>query len=139
MKTIYARDYGSNSMSKEDMLKEMVGKTFTKVDGYGDELRFVMEDGTTYVFYHDQSCCESVGIEDIAGDLSDLENTPLLMADESTNDKNPPEVEVPKYQDSFLWTFYRFRTIKGSVDIRWYGDSNGYYSVEVDLRKEIPA
>ena len=73
---------------------------------------------------------------DIVGDLQDLIGYPLLMAEEVTNaqDENPSGVEVPDYQDSFTWTFYKLATIKGYVTISWYGESNGYYNESVSFR-----
>lgn len=112
-------------------IEDMVGKVFTSVQSTSDTLTF-SNDKEVYEFYHGQDCCESVSIEDICGDLSDLEYTPLLIAKEV--DGVTPSDFDDKYQDSYTWTFYKFATIKGYVDVRWLGTSNGYYSESVDLR-----
>lgn len=116
-------------MSREAKIEELLYKTFTSVrkDSFGCEDALIFEnDVQKYVFYHAQDCCESVTIEDITGELADLENVPILKAEEvvHTSEKN---------YDSETWTFYKFATNKGYVDVRWYGTSNGYYSEDVDL------
>lgn len=109
-------------------IAEMVGKTFPKVNKIDDDmLEFISENGDRYVFHHHQDCCESVVIEDIVGDLSDLEGTPILEAEETGG-----ESELDDY-GTHTWTFYKFGTIKGHVNVRWHGESNGYYSESVDL------
>ena len=113
-------------------IDDMVGKTFRSVENIDDEeLKFTTVDGECYTFYHSQDCCESVSIEDICGDLADLENSMLLLAEESSNHED----DENNYE-SVTWTFYKFSTIKGSVTVRWCGCSNGYYSEGVDLRLE---
>lgn len=115
---------------------ELVGKTLKSVEQIEDEmLVFTTTEGEVYKMYHDRDCCESVAIEDICGDLQDLVGEPILMAEEATSDKNPDGV-TKEYQASFTWTFYKFATRKGYVDIRWYGESNGYYSESVDFVRE---
>lgn len=114
-------------------INDLIGKTFISViklttDFNGDELVFETEN-EKFIFYHEQDCCENVYIDDITGDLQDLENSPLLIADERSQDKEVPD-------GSSTWTFYEFRTVKGSVTVRWIGESNGYYSESVNLRKE---
>jgi len=74
--------------------------------------------------YHEQDCCESVSIDDINGDLDDIMNSPILLAEEVINSgENEWGTET--------WTFYKLSTIKGTVVIKWYGESNGYYSETV--------
>jgi hypothetical protein len=115
-------------------IKELIGKTLIGIDKskFDDELIFHCQSGEVYKFYHPQDCCEAVYIEDICGDLEDLIGNPILIAEEISSDENPDGV-IKEYQDSFTWTFYKFATIKGYVDIRWYGESNGYYSESVDF------
>ncbi|BDR67002.1 hypothetical protein K144312032_12300 [Clostridium tetani] len=109
----------------------LVGKVLKKIEvnEWNDEIYFHEENGNRYKMFHYQDCCENVSIEDICGNLEDLAGTPILMAEESTNN------DVPKgeYDESFTWTFYKIATAKGHVTIRWYGESNGYYSEEVEF------
>lgn len=116
-----------------ERFEDLVGKVITDIQGgkNSEELVFTLSDGSRYRMYHSQDCCECVDIEDIDGDLNDLLNTEVLMAEESTNN-DPKEGESP---DSCTWTFYRLRTAKGYVVIRWYGTSNGYYSEGVSFEK----
>ncbi len=114
-------------------MDDLIGKTFKEVRGGvgDDEIVLVCEDGE-FRFFHSQSCCESVSVEDICGDMEDLVGSPILIAEEATSGENPEGVHI-EYQDSFTWTFYKLATRKGYVDIRWYGSSNGYYGEGVDL------
>ena len=111
--------------------KNMVGKTITKIyKSDCDALLFECSDGTRYVMYHEQDCCEAVYIEDICGELHNLIGSPIIMAEESF--KYGEESEET-FVDSETWTFYKFATIKGYVTVRWYGTSNGYYSESAGL------
>lgn len=111
-------------------IKELMGKTLTDIQQVGeDELHFYCSDGTHYLMYHEQDCCESVTIDDICGSLDDLIGSPITLAEESTNDENQPN----GYVESFTWTFYKLATVKGYVTIKWYGESNGYYSEAADF------
>ena len=111
----------------------LIGKVLKEVRVDNDNITFVTVDDDVYNMYHDQDCCEHVYVESVVGDVEDLIGVPLLVAEEATSNENPEGAEVSDYQESFTWTFYKLATIKGYVDIRWYGESNGYYSESVSL------
>lgn len=108
-------------------MKDIIGKVPVHIEQGGDEqITFWFSDGSVCRWYHHQNCCESVDIEDVNGEWTDLLNTPLIVAEERK------DVGSEDY-GSYTWTFYTFRSVNGSVDVRWYGYSNGYYSERVDF------
>lgn len=118
----------------EIKIEELIGKTFVSIHEDGNTLIMKSDDGYMYTFEHDFQCCEDVYIESIVGDLTDLLGSRLNMAAEEKSEGSQEETE--KYNNYVDWTFYKFATIKGYVDIRWIGVSNGYYSTDVTIRKQ---
>jgi len=118
-------DYRTNA----EVFADLKGRTLVRIerDYAGDEkLTFTTDDGKEFLMYHEQDCCETVLIESIVGDLDDLLNTPITMAEVAANNSENGDM-------SQTWTFYKLATIKGYVDIRWFGTSNGYYSESVSF------
>jgi hypothetical protein len=106
------------------------GHVFTSVthNDCTDTITFSNDD-VEFVLKHEQSCCEDVYIESITGDLDVLVDSEILIADETANCGDTDDHE------SCTWTFYKIATLKGWVDIRFFGSSNGYYSETAELKK----
>ena len=111
------------------------GLTISKIDGAesnSDAVLFYTTDGRCFRLKHHQDCCESVAVYDVVGDISDLIGNPILQAEEVYSNNTNEVADVHIYE-TCTWTFYKLATIKGSVTIRWLGQSNGYYSEDVDF------
>lgn len=114
------------------------GLTLESVKGMFDGsglIQFKTTCGREFDMYHDQDCCETVVVEDIIGDTSDLIGSPILRAEERTDCTDSSTLS--EWIESFTWTFYELATNKGSVTIRWLGTSNGYYGERVDFEEVI--
>jgi len=118
-------------------IEDLIGKIFVEINKSNDVIVFHTSTGESWIMYHEQLCCESVSIEDICGDIEDLLNTPIVQAFEKTRDETDETFAgiTKERQSSFTWTFYTLATIKGTVTIRWYGASTGYYSEGVTIKR----
>jgi len=118
---------------------ELIGKTLIEIIGAekdSEKIVFITTTGDKYEMYHYQGCCESVTVEDVVGSISDLIGHPILIAEESSSADTgfiDPDPERTNQEESCTWTFYKLATIKGYVDIRWFGSSNGSYSEDVSF------
>lgn len=118
---------------------DLLGKTLIEVsvNDNKDEICFKTNCGRNYLMNHSQDCCESVSIESIVGELVDLIGWPILLALESASIVTPEGVTQAYLPENQTWTFYKLATIKGYVDIRWFGESNGWYSEEVSFNEVV--
>ena len=115
-------------------ISDLLDREITAASVTDDTLTLETKEGV-FIFSHRQKCCEDVHIESIVGDLNDLVGQTILKAEVSKSFEAPSDItyadgETP---DSETWTFYKLASIKGYVDIRWFGSSNGYYSEEVEI------
>ena len=124
-----------------DPLYHLLGLTLKEVtvNKQDEVITFTSECGQQFRMLHHNDCCETVYIEDVEGDINDLIGSPILVA-ETVQDamQQAMNLIIPlpeKNGQCEQWTFYRLATAKGWVVIRWYGDSNGYYSTDVSFER----
>lgn len=107
----------------------LAGKQLQGIALFDDEVIFYFTGAEEYKLYHSQDCCEYVYLEDVVGNVFDLLHGPIVLAEEVSSDR--PALD--NSDESHTWTFYKLATNRGSVTLRFYGTSNGYYSEEVDF------
>lgn len=116
-------------MEYKEIEPRVIGKRIINVNGLkenSERVRIYFEDGSKLEMYHEQDCCESVYLLDFDNDVSVLKFAKLLSIEEAVEDGNSRD-------GSSTWTFYKLTTDKGRMTMRWYGESNGYYSENVTV------
>ena len=144
-------------------IHQLMGKTIIEINvmGYGkrdlDEIEFTLDTGVIIAMLHHNDCCEQGAREEGEGDFRDLLNSPIVVAEETTNsngewDDNAYSKELQlghllkgtiesisdadlEVDESTTWTFYKLDTVKGGVTLRWFGTSNGYYSESISVEE----
>ena len=108
-------------------ISELKGMTITAVIyNTDDESLWIHLNTHVLQMAHFQECCETVYLADVVGNFEDLIGYPLLEVTESIVDITSANTE------SSTASYYTFKTLKASVQLRWVGESSGYYSETVD-------
>lgn len=112
------------------------GKIITQIlENSHDRISFKTSDGTIYLLWHDQDCCENVSIIKTDGNISDLIGAEIIEATEIISNEIPIGLTDSSYCDeSNTWTTFILVSAHGHrVVIIWHGSSNGYYSESVSF------
>lgn len=115
-----------DNKSFEEIKFKIISEIIVTKDTGDDSIVIKFEDGSYIRMYHEQECCEAVWIEDIESNknIDDYKNAVVIDMYVTTRVNLNTE-------ESSTFTFYNLNTSKGSINIRWNGESNGYYSEEV--------
>jgi len=116
---------------------ELKGKTITSIDGSNSDdsdTIITTSDGSSYTLTHIQDCCENVRVYGTVGNIDDVLNEEVIDV-EDTNPMDNPNAPDYKAYDSATWTQFRIVTNKGTFEMWWLGESNGYYSETVSVIK----
>lgn len=114
-------------------IEELIGKVLTKVERSTEEAVFETQCGERFHMWHSQDCCESVALEKVDGELTDIIGSPITAAREEFASEPPLPREYPP--ESATYTNYTLETKAGRVVFKWAGESNGYYSESVYFEK----
>ena len=107
-------------------IEQLTGMTITAVVyKESDESLLIHLNTHVLEMIHHQDCCETVYLADVVGSFEDLIGYPLLEVAETIVNTNSEDM-------SSTASYYNFRTVKASVQLRWVGESNGFYSETVD-------
>jgi len=100
-------------------------KSITGLEPNSKEVRITFEDGSGIKQYHINDCCE-------VAEVSQVDATPSKFIGAIAHDFVTKTSGGETSEGHETWTFYTLKTSKGYLDWRWYGESNGYYSEEIE-------
>lgn len=108
-------------------------ESITGLENGSKKVTVTFEDGASINQYHKQECCEGVYVEQVDADPDKFIGAVLHSLEEKVlgKDEMDPD-DLPEYTESLTATFYTLKTSKGYLDWRWFGESNGYYSEDVE-------
>lgn len=122
-------------MSEEKLetadLSPLLGVTMVshEWDRFKSILTLVANDGRHFSLGGFSTDGGSAFLEDQNGNLDDLLNSPILFAEEKTTKVPNSELKDTGCEDYYF--FYEIATIKGSVQMRFYGAEGAYYTASV--------
>jgi hypothetical protein len=114
---------------------ELKGQTIIDIDR--SDASFIKTATGEYQLYHNQDCCESVTCERVVGNVGDILNSPITLAEDDHNEPDWHEngnTDTWIY-DSHTWSRFALETVKGRVEFWFLGVSNGYYSETMTFEK----
>lgn len=114
---------------------ELKGKTIKEISCLEIDSKkvFIRTNDETYKLYHQQSCCEHVRIVKVIGNINELIGE-VIFAEEDAG-ANDPDWYNESFYDSYTWTKYVLKTTNASLEFWFLGESNGYYSESVIIKK----
>lgn len=112
---------------------ELKGQTIKSIDIGKDSIDFETDLGK-YHISHGQDCCEVVRFVKTVGDINNLLNSPITLAQD--DHPNDPDWYSDRYRDdSHTWTAFFLETEKGRVEFWALGESNGWYGETMTFYK----
>lgn len=91
-----------------------------------------------YKLKHIQDCCESVTIVAQLGNIFDVLEVPITLAEEDCTDTMPPAFGVDKEShESVTYSTYTLTASSGTWKFLVIGESNGYYGETMSFNKII--
>ena len=121
---------------KVNTYTEFSGKTIQEIRGckkHSDEVTIMFTDGSCLKFYHRQDCCETVELEDCDIIPEWLIDSKIISIEERISRSGEGVKPLNSCAASYTWSFYVIKTSSSTLVLRWYGESNGWYSETVDI------
>ena len=111
------------------------------IDVFHEETVFTTQCGRKFKIYHEQDCCESVYMVDSLGNPKELIGKTIREVqfgepDDAFQDAYLAE-QCSYPPESYTFTEVRFVCDDMTYVERWFGESNGCYSEEVDVSEWI--
>lgn len=121
----------------------LVGEVVTSITTSDNHVTIETESGKTFHWCHHQNCCEWVTVQKIAGSTLSILGKKIISA--RRTEPLDPKWYHEGYDVSHCWTVISivYSDLDGKnrdkIQFWWLGESNGYYSEDVDLSVTDPS